>query len=198
MENRTKVLALARRKGILRAEDLESAGISRNYLYSFHRMGLLRRNARGIYSLPESPTTERALFAEIAKRVPRAVVCLLSALLFHEITTQLPREIWLAVPRGSWRPNIVYPPLILTYLSGEAYSFGIEKYDVGGVEVKVYSPAKTVADCFKFRNKVGLDVAIETLREVWRSRKATADELFRAAEINRVARTMRPYMEAIV
>ena len=161
-------------------------------------MGLLRRNARGLYSLPEAPTTERALFAEIVKRVPRAVVCLLSALLFHEITTQLPREIWLAVPRGSWRPNIVYPPLILTYLSGEAYSFGIEKYDVGGVEVKVYSPAKTVADCFKFRNKVGLDVAIEALREVWRSRKATADELFRAAEINRVARTMRPYMEAIV
>ncbi len=198
MENRTKVLALARRKGILRAEDFESAGISRNYLYSFHKMGLLCRNARGLYSLPEAPTTERALFAEIAKRVPRAVVCLLSALLFHEITTQLPREIWLAVPRGSWRPNSLYPPLILTYLSGEAYSFGIEKYDVGGVEVKVYSPAKTVADCFKFRNKVGLDVAIEALREVWRSRKATADELFRAAEINRVARTMRPYMEAIV
>jgi predicted transcriptional regulator of viral defense system len=148
--------------------------------------------------LPNAPVTEHSSLAEIAKRFPHAVVCLLSALSFYEITTQIPHKIWITVPRGAWKPDVDYPPLSLTYVSGDAYSFGIQEHDINGVIVKIYSPAKTVADCFKFRNKVGLDVAIEALREVWRSRKASVDELLEAARIDRVLKVMRPYLEATV
>jgi hypothetical protein len=134
----------------------------------------------------------------VGKRVPNAVVCLMSALDFHHMTTQIPRELWRAVPRGAWRPMNIHPPLNLTYVSGAAFSFGVEEHDVHGVTVRVYSPAKTVADCFKHRSKVGLDVALETLREAWRSRKASVDELIEAAEVNRVSRIMRAYLEASV
>jgi predicted transcriptional regulator of viral defense system len=142
--------------------------------------------------------TENSSLAEVAKRLPHAVVCLISALSYHEITTQIPHEIWLTIPRGSWRPDVEYPPLNLTYVSGPAYSFGIQEHVINGVAVKIYSPAKTVADCFKFRNKVGLDVAIEALREAWRSRKVTMDELVEAAGVDRVSKIMRPYLEATV
>ena len=198
MSRKQQVLQLAEEKGIIRAEDVEAAGISRNYLYRMHREGVLRKNAVGLYAVPEAPITEHSSLAVVAKRVPHAVVCLISALSYHEVTTQIPHEIWLAVPRGSWRPDIEYPPLNLTYVSGNAYSFGIQEHDIGGVLVKVYSPAKTVADCFKFRNKVGLDVALEALREIWRTRKASMDELVEAAEIDRVSKIMRPYLEATV
>ena len=198
MNQKKQVLEIAKKKGIIRASDVEAAGISRNYLYRLCRERLLVKNARGLYTLPEAPVTEHSALAEIAKRIPHAVVCLVSALSFHGITTQIPHEIWLAVPRGSWRPNIDYPPLNLTYISGDAYSFEVQEHDINGVIIKVYSPAKTVADCFKFRNKVGLDVALEALREAWRSRKATMDELVEAARINRVSKIMRPYIEAIV
>ena len=197
--NRTQeILALVRKRGMIRAEDIESVGISRNYLYSLTEERLLVRKARGIYALPENAFTEHSQLAEVAKRIPRAVVCLISALSYHEITTQIPHEIWIAVPRASWRPVIDYPPVNVTYLSGDAYSFGVQQHDVGGVTINVYSPAKTVADCFKFRNKIGLDVAIEALREAWRSRIVSMDDLASAAKINRVANIMRPYMEAIV
>ena len=198
MNRKKQVLEIAKKKGMIRASDVEAAGISRNYLYRLCRERLLVKNARGLYTLPEAPVTEHSALAEIAKRIPHAVVCLVSALSFHGITTQIPHEIWLAVPRGSWRPNIDYPPLNLTYISGDAYSFEVQEHDINGVIIKVYSPAKTVADCFKFRNKVGLDVALEALREAWRSRKATMDELVEAARINRVSKIMRPYLEAIV
>lgn len=197
--NRTEqVLNIAREKGLIRANDIEVAGISRNYLYLLHKAGLLRKTARGLYALPDAPITEHSALAEVAKRVPKGVVCLLSALSFHGITTQIPHEVWIAVPRGSWRPDIEYPPLNLTYVSGEAYSFGVHEHDVHGVVVKAYDCAKTVADCFKFRNKVGLDVAIEALREAWRYRKARMDELVEAAGICKVSTVMRPYLEAIV
>lgn len=198
MNRKEQILNLAIEKGLIRSNDLESEGISRNYLYRLHKEGQLRKNARGLYSLPEHTISEHSSLAEIAKQVPHAVVCLISALSFHEVTTQIPHEIWLAVPRGAWRPDISYPPINLTYVSGEAYSMGIKEHNINGVIVKIYSPAKTVADCFKFRNKVGLDIAIEALKEVWRSRKATMDELVGAAKINRVSRIIRPYLEAIV
>jgi len=198
MNRKNEILDLARKKGMIRAKDLEALGISRNYLYGLCHEGLLKKNARGIYTLPNAPVTEYSSLAEIAKRFPHAVVCLLSALAFYEITTQIPHEVWLAVPRGSWKPVVDYPPLSLTYISGDAYSFGIQEHDINGVMIKIYSPAKTVADCFKFRNKVGLDVAIEALREVWRSRKASVDELLEAARIDRVSKVMRPYLEATV
>ncbi|RJQ85037.1 MAG: transcriptional regulator [Desulfobacteraceae bacterium] len=198
MNRQQQILELAREKGIIRAEDVEAAGISRNYLYRMHKEGLLEKSAVGLYTLPEAPVTENSSLAEIAKRMPHAVVCLISALSYHGITTQIPHEIWLTIPRGSWRPDVEYPPLNLTYVSGPAYSFGIQEHVINGVAVKIYSPEKTVADCFKFRNKVGLDVAIEALREAWRSRKVTMDELVEAAGIDRVSKIMRPYLEATV
>jgi len=198
MSRQQQILELARTKGIIRAEDVEAVGISRNYLYRMHKEGLLEKSAVGLYTLPETPVTENSSLVEIAKRMPHAVVCLISALSYHGITTQLPHEIWLAIPRGSWRPDVEYPPLNLTYVSGPAYSFGIQEHVINGVTVKIYNPAKTVADCFKFRNKVGLDVAIEALREAWRSRKVTMDELVEAAGIDRVSKIMRPYLEATV
>lgn len=198
MNRKNEILDFVRKKGIVRADDLKSVGISRNYLYSLHKEGLLEKSARGLYALPEAPITEHSGLAEIAKRFPNAVVCLISALTFHDVTTQISHKIWIAVPRGAWRPDIDYPPLNLSYLSGLAYSFGIQEHDINGVMVKVYSPAKTVADCFKFRNKIGLDIAIEALREVWRSRKASMDEIVEAARINRVSNVIRPYLEATV
>lgn len=198
MSRQQQILELAREKGIIRAEDVEKLGISRNYLYRMHKEGLLEKSAVGLYTLPEAPMTENSSLAEVAKRLPRAVVCLISALNYHEITTQIPHEIWLTIPRGSWRPNVEYPPLNLTYVSGPAYSFGIQEHVINGVAVKIYSPAKTVADCFKFRNKVGLDVAIEALREAWRLRKVTMDDLVDAAGVDRVSKIMRPYLEATV
>lgn len=198
MNRKKQILDLAEKKGMLRANDLESIGISRNYLYKLHKEGRLERTATGLYVLPEAPVTEHSPLAEVAKRVPHAIVCLISALSFHEITTQIPHEIWLTIPRGAWRPRMDYPPLNLTHVSGAAYTFGVQEHTINGVSAKIYSPAKTVADCFKFRNKVGLDVAIEALREAWRSRAAAMDELVEAAQINRVSKIMRPYLEAVV
>lgn len=198
MNRKQEILQLARKKGILRAADVEDVGISRNYLYQMHKDGQLEKLLVGLYTLPEAPVTEHSAMAEVAKRLPHAIVCLLSALSYHGLTTQIPHEIWVTVPRSSWRPQREYPPLNLTYVSGSAYSFGTEEHVINGVRVKIYSPAKTVADCFKFRNKVGLDIAIEALRETWRSHKATMDELVEAAGIDRVSKIMRPYLEATV
>ena len=198
MDCRARILELAREKGIIRSKDVEEGGCSRNYLYEMRRAGALRRLSAGLYALPDAPITEHSLLVEVAKRVPQGVVCLISALAYHGLSTQIPHEIWLAVPKGFRRPKIAYPPLNLTYVSGQAYSFGVMEHVMGGVTVRIYSPAKTVADCFKFRSKVGLDVALEALREVWRSRKATVDELMEAAEVDRVSKVMRPYLEVIV
>jgi len=198
MTRRQQILDLARKKGIIQARDVQAVGISRNYLYRMHKEGLLEKIAVGLYTLPDAPVTENSSLAEVSKRVPQAVVCLISALNYHGITTQIPHEIWLTIPRGSWRPDVAYPPINLTYVSGPAYSFGVQEHLINGVAVKIYNPAKTVADCFKFRNKVGLDVAIEALQEAWRSRKVTMDELVEAGGIDRVSKIMRPYLEATV
>jgi hypothetical protein len=125
--------------------------------------------------------SESISLAEVAKRVPNAVVCLISALQFHNLTTQIPHRVWIAIENKNWKPKFDYPLLEVVRFSGRALSFGVEEHEVNRVPVKVYSPAKTVADCFKFRNKIGLDVAMEALRETWRSRKATMDELWEAA-----------------
>ena len=198
MNRKEQIMQLADTSGIIRAKDLETIGIPRNYLYKMHKDGLLEKISPGLYSLPNSLGTEYSTIAEIAKRIPHAVICLVSALIYHELTTQLSPDIWISVPKSSRKPKIKYPPINLTYVSDLAYSFGIQKHIINGVLVKIYSPAKTVADCFKFRSKVGLDVAIEALRNVRRSRKATMDELMEAAKVNRVLKIMMPYMEAIV
>lgn len=197
MNRKQEIVKLAERQGIIRAADVEAMGISRNYLYVMRREGLLQRTGVGLYSLPQAEFDENINLVEVAKRVPNAVIGLISALSFHEITTQIPHEVWIIVPRGAWRPRFDYPRLHLNYVSGPAYSYGIREHVINGVPVRIYSPAKTIADCFKFRNKIGLDIAIEALREAWRTRKATMDELVEAARVDRVLRVMRPYMEAI-
>jgi len=198
MSRKQQILQLASAKGIICAKDVEAAGISRTYLHEMQKEGLLEKISTGLYTLPEAPITENSALVEIAKKIPHAVISLISALNYHELTTQLSPDIWLTVPKSSRKPKIKYPPINLTYVSDPAYSFGIQEHIINGVTVKIYSPAKTVADCFKFRSKVGIDVAIEALRNVRRTRKATIDELMEAAKVNRVLKIMNPYMEATV
>jgi predicted transcriptional regulator of viral defense system len=195
---REELQRLARKKGVIRAKDAENAGISRVTLYRQCQAGHLKKIGKGLFALPDYPETEHLSLIEVANRAPNAVVCLLSALSFHGITTQIPSDIWVAVPRGSWVPSIQNPRLTVIIVSGAAFGHGIQEHIHNGVTLRVYSPAKTIADCFKFRNKVGLDVAIEALKEGWRKRMATMDELTEAARICRMERVMRPYMDAIV
>ena len=198
INRKREVLNIAKKYGVIKASDVESAGISRNYLYILSKEGLLNKLGRGVYISVDTPITEHINLVEISKRIPRAVVCLISSLDFHQITTQIPHKIWIALPKGAWSPKIEYPPLEITYLSKEAYLFGIEEYKINGSTIKVYNPSKTVADCFKFRNKIGLDVAIEALKDAWRNNKININELMEAGKINRVANVMRPYIEATI
>ena len=194
-----RVLARVRTAGIIRPRDLAAESITHQYLQSLYHRGLLARTGRGLYTLPDAAETfdEHAALAATAKRVPEGVICLLSALRFHDLTTQAPFEIWVAVEHSAYVPHDPALPLRVVYFSGVAYSEGIEEHEVNGVPVRVYSPAKTVADCFKYRNKIGLDVALEALRETWRERRATMDELWRYAKVCRVANVMRPYLASL-
>jgi predicted transcriptional regulator of viral defense system len=191
-----RILEIVEQVGVLRPRDLNAYGIPREHLRRLHAGGRLRRLGRGLYVLPDADLTEHHTLAEACKRVPHGVVCLLSALRFHELTTQAPFEVWLAIGEKAWRPRVDYPPLRIVRFSGAALAAGVEEHVVEGVSVKVYCPAKTVADCFKYRNKIGLDVALEALRDCRRQRKCTNDELWHYAEICRVANVMRPYLEA--
>ena len=192
-----RTMQYVRQHGIVRPRDIEAIGIPREYLLRLHGQGKLNRIGRGIYSLPGAAVTERHTYAEVAKRVPDAVLCLLSALAFHEITTQSPASVWIALGKGARKPAIVSPSLRVVRLTEPSLSEGIEKQSVEGVTVRVYSAAKTVADCFKFRNKIGLDIAIEALKDCLRQKKATVNEIYRYAKICRVSNIIRPYMEAL-
>ena len=183
--------------GIVRPRDLEAIGLPREYLLRLHRQGKVVRSGRGLYSLPDAVITERHSYAEVGRRVPGGVFCLLSALAFHEITTQNPASVWIALPQGARRPAIGTPSLRVIRLSGASLTEGIENHKVEGVPIRVYSAAKTVADCFKFRNKIGLDVAIEALKDSLRQKKATINEIYRYAKVCRVSNVIRPYMEAL-
>jgi predicted transcriptional regulator of viral defense system len=192
-----QLLALVHQMGVLRSRDLAGTGIPRVYLRRLHAEGLLDNPERGLYVLADVEPTERHSLAEACKRVPHGVVCLLSALQFHGLTTQAPFEVWLAIGESARRPKVLSPPLRVVRFSGAALTYGVEHYPIEGVPVKVYSPAKTVADCFKYRNKIGLDVALEALRDCWRKRKATMDELYWAAQVCRMGRVIRPYLESL-
>jgi predicted transcriptional regulator of viral defense system len=193
-----RVLALARRAGGVTARELTALGIHRQILTRLVAQGKLERVGRGLYRLPEQPVAENHGLALVAAAVPHAVICLLSALQLHQIGTQLSSEVWIALDRRAWRPQITYPPLRIVRFSGDALTSGVERHRIEGRVVQVYGPAKTVADCFKYRNKIGLGVALEALREGWRARRFTIDELDRYAKICRVGRVMRPYLEALV
>ncbi len=192
-----QVLDLAREVGVLRPRDIEAHGIHREYLRRLENQGLLMRSGRGLYTLSDTDLTENHSLAEAYKRVPHGIVCLLSALRFHKLTTQAPFEVWLAIDGKARPPKENLLPLRIVYMSGKALSGGVEEHQVEGVTVRVYNPAKTVADCFKYRNKIGLDVALEALRECWRERCSTMDELWYYAKICRVANVMRPYLESV-
>jgi len=192
-----RVLRLARTRGVIRPADMEALGVSKAVLWRLCRQGRLERTARGQYRVEDGPLTEHHSLARVAARLPQGVLCLLSALQFHDIGTQSPSEVWLALPRGTWEPKFDWPPVRFIRLSGPALTALVQEHVIEGIRVRVYSPAKTVADCFKFRNQVGLDVALEALRDAWRRRLCTIDQIWEAARVCRVANVMRPYLESL-
>ena len=197
-DSSSRLLRLARRRGSVTRREVAEAGLHTHTLSRLVRAGALERVARGRYRLPDAPITEHHGLALVAAAVPKAVICLLSALSFHQIGTQLPHEVWIALDRRTRRPSLPYPILRVHRFSGGALTEGIETHHIEGETVRVYTVAKTIADVFKYRNKVGLDVALEALREAWRARRFTMDEIHRYARVCRVERVMRPYLEALV
>jgi predicted transcriptional regulator of viral defense system len=200
-DNQQKALAYAREHGPFRPRDVVDLGVHPEDIRRLCQKGLLTRIGRGLYELADSEPTENQTLAEACKLVPQGVVCLLSALRFHEIGTQLPHQVWIAIPSKAARPRIEYPLLELTYLTDRMYEEGIETHGTPAGTIRVYSVAKTLVDCFRFRNKVGTDVAVEALREVIRHRSKyglTVGELHALAKRYRAGEVMRPYLEAIV
>jgi predicted transcriptional regulator of viral defense system len=191
------VLVLASQHPLLRGRDLGDRQLPTVVLTRLVNAGKLERVARGVYSLPGRPLSEHRSLAEVALRVPRGVVCLLSALRVHGIGAQAPFEVWLAIPHHTPVPRLDQPAIRAVRMSGAALTEGVELVLVDGVEVPVFNAAKTVADCFKYRNKIGLDVALEALRDGWTQRKLSMDELWHYATIDRVANVMRPYLESV-
>ena len=195
---RQQVIKLIQSQSVVRPRDLVELGLPKDYLYILEKEGVIERVGRGLYQWPDKDLGRHQSLAEVSKLAPKAVIALLSALNYHNMTTQNPHKIWLAIDGKAWRPEISYPPVRFVTMSGEALHAGVEEHSIDGVLIKVFSPAKTVADCFKYRNKVGLDVALEALREGWSARKFTMDELLRYAEICRVKKVMQPYIESLV
>jgi len=192
-----RALKLLRRAGIARSRDLVAAGVPRTQIRRLADRGIIESAGRGLYRAPAAPITEGHDLARVSRLVPNGVVCLLTALRFHGLTTQNPFEIWLAIDQKAWRPKVGHPRLRLVYLSGPSHHQGIETHQMDGVPVRVFSAAKTVADCFKFRNKIGTDVAVEALRDYRRQHPKGLDALWRMAEVDRVTRVIRPYLEAL-
>jgi predicted transcriptional regulator of viral defense system len=190
------IIKLLQEQEVIRPQDLRGAGISPASLYWLHQQGRVVRIGRGLYRLPDGNVTAHHSLAVACKRVPHGVICLLSALSFHELGTQLPFEVWMAIDRKARLPRIDYPPMRFVRFSGQALTAGVEQHQIEGVDVSVYVPAKTVADCFKYRNKIGLDIALEALRECRRLRRCTDRDLWYFARVCRVANVMQPYLEA--
>ena len=193
---RQQALTLLRTEGLLRPADLQRKGLPPDYLRDFKRQNLAEMVARGTYVPVDHNHTENHSYAVVAKRVPHGVICLLSALSFHQLTTQNPSKVWLAVDQKAWAPRLSYPSIRLVRFSGEALTAGVEEHPAEGVTLHVYSVAKTIADLFKFRYKIGLDIAMEALRDGLKARQATRDEIMRYARICRVAKVMQPYLES--
>ena len=197
-DRQQQVLEIVRSQGAVRPRDLEALGVPRVWLSRLRRKGLVERVGRGLYVAVGADITEHHTMVEVAKRVPNGVVCLISALSFHELTTQIPGEVWLAVDRKAWAPLVPDLPVRIVRFSGAALTLGVEDHLIEGVPVHVYSAAKTVVDCFRYRNKVGIDVAIEALRDCVSTRKATIAELGECARQLRAENVMRPYLESLI
>jgi predicted transcriptional regulator of viral defense system len=184
-------------QGVLRARELVACGMTRQRIKELADAGQLLHIGRGLYSLPESPVTEHHDLAQVAARVPHGVVCLTSALQFHQLTTASPWRVHLMLPRGSRPPHLDHPPITVVYATEAVYKAGVEEHKIEGVTVKVTSVAKTIADCFKYRSKIGLDVALEALKQVLEDRRATRADIRGFAKVCRVENVMRPYMDAL-
>jgi predicted transcriptional regulator of viral defense system len=198
MKTEKQILEFANKHGIIRPSDINSSDKIRQQFIRMYKQGKLERVGRGLYALPDKISSEFMSFAQVSKLAPQGIICLISALQFHELTTQISPEIWLMLEGATKKPSFEYPPTRVMHTSGKAFNYGIGTYHIDKVPVKIYTPAKTVADCFKFRNKIGIDVALEALQETFRSRKATPDEIWEAAKVCRVSNIIRPYMEAVI
>ncbi len=197
MTHMSKSLKPLRDKAVFRLKEAKRLGLHPEQVRRLVHQGHLVRLGRGLYAPASAEPSEFHTLAEVAKLVPTGIVCLLTALRFHGIGTQHPREVWLAVDRRAAIPKVDVAPVRIVRLSGAALTAGIEEHEVEGVTVRVTSPARTVVDCFKFRNKIGVDVAVEALRDYRRLRKGTADELWRLADQLRMTRVIQPYWDAI-
>lgn len=195
--NKTAALLRLAEAGPVRARDLEDAGIPRAYLARLCDRGLLERVDRGLYRLPDAPVSELSSLAEVAKRVPHAIVCLLSALQVHGMTAEAPHAVWVLIDRRARMPTVSSPKLEVVRASGAALEYGVEARIIGNVRVSLTTPAKTVADCFRFRRYVGLEIALAALRDYLKKRKGTVDALLEAARADRIDSFMRPYIEAL-
>lgn len=192
-----KLIVIAKKQGILRSSALKKMGIPRITLTRLVRTGKLERVARGLYKEPSVILTEKEGMIQVALRAPNAVFCLLTALHYYELTTQLPRQIWITMPQGSHCPQIVYPPIKMVQAIEKIYGEGIQTVKVDQVTLKIYNPARTIVDCFKYRNKIGLDVAIEALKNALYTKKTTRDKIFYFAKKLRVKTIIQPYIEAM-
>jgi len=192
-----EVLSLARKR-FVRPKELEARGLSRVQLRKLVDQGLLQKTQRGLYTAKNFAFDAHVSLAEVAARSPKAVICLLTALRFHELTTENPSVVYVMLPPGIKAPRIEHPRLDVSWSAPLALASGIEEHVICGVKVKITSPAKTVVDCFKYRSKVGINVAIEALRDAWHKRLVTTDELWKLATINRMTNVMRPYLDSII
>jgi len=191
-------LPLTIKTPVFRARDAAMAGLSSTALTRLLRQGEITRITRGLYARNDRPSTELDSLIDVAACSEQATFCLLTALRFHQLTTQSPFEVWLALPNKARAPKIDYPPVRIVWYSGPALTEGVEHHLVSGQAIKVYGIAKTIADCFKYRNKIGVDVAIEALREAWEQKRVTMRELYHYGKICRVEKVMRPYLESLI
>lgn len=187
-----------RHGGVLRMSEALYAGIHRRMLYSMLEAGVVEQLSRGLYRLADLPPLGNPDLVSVARKVPNGVICLISALVYHEITTQVPHEVYVALDRGTEPPRLSHPPLRVFWFSRESFTVGIEKHKIDGVLVRIYSPEKTIADCFKYRNKIGLDTAIEALKRYREKKRFKVDDLMKFAQVCRIEKVMRPYLEALL
>jgi predicted transcriptional regulator of viral defense system len=186
-----------RHGGVLRMSEALSAGIHRRMLYAMLEVGVVEQLSRGLYRLSDLPPLGNPDFVSVSLKIPNGAICLISALAYHEITTQVPHEVYVALDRGTEAPRLGHPPLRVFWFSGESFTIGIEKHKIDGVPVRIYSPEKTIADCFKYRNKIGLDIAIEALKLYREKKRLKLEDLMQIARVCRVEKVIRPYIEAL-
>lgn len=192
------LMGLLKRKGVIKSSDLRKFDIPRTYLSRLVKSGVLKKASRGIYVHLNGEATENQSTLEACTRVPHGIVCLISALQFHSLTTEIPHQIWLGISPKARLPKVDYPPIRFVRFSGPALTLGVSEHLIHGVKFKTTTPARTVVDCFKYRNKIGISVALEALRDCLRKHKATVDEIHQISKIRKMENVMRPYMEAIV